>query len=132
MCNCITIFPVFLFMCYLASFLPFICDHVSCRISRLKWPVKAVPLAQAVCLSVFRCIRCKMAARRVANSAIDWAEFAKKIPEASKPAFNAFKNKQDGVVRRISVLPHQAPKIDFAQYKAKIAVAGNEILLEFT
>ncbi len=65
-----------------------------------------------------------MAARRIAKSSVDWAELANKIPAAQRPAFNAFKNKTDGYVRNISVLPENLPKIDFAGYKAKITVAG--------
>lgn len=65
-----------------------------------------------------------MASRRVAVSSIDWAEFAKKIPAAQRPAFNALKNKQDAYVRRISALPENLPKIDFASYKTKIQVPG--------
>merc|ERR1712024_211702 len=54
----------------------------------------------------------------------DWAKFAEKIPAAQKPAFNALKNKTDAHIRLVASLPESLPKIDFANYKAKIAVAG--------
>ena len=71
----------------------------------------------------------KMASRRIAASTIDWAEFAKKIPLAQRPAFNALKNKQDGYVRTIAALPEKLPDIDFANYKAKIQVKGEYLIL---
>merc|ERR1712038_883712 len=66
----------------------------------------------------------KMAARRVTATTVDWAKFAEKIPAAQKPAFNALKNKTDAHIRKLAALPESLPKIDFANYKAKIAVAG--------
>merc|ERR1712039_750634 len=66
----------------------------------------------------------KMAARRVTATTVDWAKFAEKIPAAQKPAFNALKNKTDAHIRKLASLPESLPKIDFADYKAKIAVAG--------
>merc|ERR1712186_188344 len=66
----------------------------------------------------------KMAARRVTATSVDWAKFAEKIPAAQKPAFNALKNKTDAHIRKVASLPESLPKIDFANYKAKIAVAG--------
>merc|ERR1719384_2845781 len=64
-----------------------------------------------------------MAARRVSASTVNWAEFARKIPAAQKPSFNALK-KSDGFVRAVNALPEAAPKIDFAAYKSKVAVDG--------
>ena len=74
----------------------------------------------------------KMAARRVTATAVDWAKFAEKIPAAQKPAFNALKNKTDAHIRKLAALPESLPKIDFANYKAKIAVAGEQILNSLT
>ena len=62
-----------------------------------------------------------MAAKRVTATAVDWAEFARKIPAANKGAFQALKNKQDGYVRAINQLPAALPGIDFASYRGKIA-----------
>lgn len=65
-----------------------------------------------------------MAARRLAASTVDWAEFAKKIPDVQRASFLALKGKQDGYVKTINALPANLPKIDWAHYKAKIPVAG--------
>merc|ERR1711997_930883 len=65
-----------------------------------------------------------MAARRVSASTVNWAEFARKIPAAQKPSFNALKQKSDGFVRAVNALPEAAPKIDFAAYKSKVAIDG--------
>lgn len=78
---------------------------------------------QSVALSPVS-IESAMASRRLAASTVDWAEFAKKIPDAQRASFNALKNKTDSYVRKISALPDKSPKIDWAAYKSKIAVAG--------
>ena len=65
-----------------------------------------------------------MAARRISASSLDWAEFASKVPQAPKAAFAALKNRTDSYVRAISALPESSPKIDWANYKAKVAVSG--------
>merc|ERR1711976_506471 len=65
-----------------------------------------------------------MAARRVAATSIDWAEFAKKIPQAQKGAFSALKTKNEGFTRAIAALPAELPKLDFATYKERINVPG--------
>merc|ERR1712173_15220 len=62
-----------------------------------------------------------MAAKRVASSSVNWAEFAKKIPAAQKPSFNALKTKQDGYVRVIGSLPENLPAIDWAVYQGKVS-----------
>ena len=68
-----------------------------------------------------------MASKRVATTAVNWAEFAKKIPAANKGAFQALKNKQDGYLRTIGQLPETLPAIDFAAYKGRIA--GGKIIV---
>merc|ERR1712025_663426 len=65
-----------------------------------------------------------MAARRVTSTAIDWVKFADKIPAAQQPAFQAFKNKHGEYLKAVNALPEAPPKIDFAGYANKIAVAG--------
>lgn len=65
-----------------------------------------------------------MAARRVAASSVDWLAIAARVPEAQKPLFNAFKGKSDGYLRSVLSLPAEMPKINFAAYKARIAVPG--------
>ena len=67
-----------------------------------------------------------MAAKRVTATAINWAEFATKIPAANKASFGALKNKQDGYVRAVNQLPEALPAIDFSAYKGKVA-QGNFI-----
>ena len=62
-----------------------------------------------------------MATKRVAATAVDWAEFARKIPPANKGAFTALKTKQDSFVRTINQLPDALPAIDFAAYRGRIA-----------
>merc|ERR1711963_1311978 len=64
-----------------------------------------------------------MAAKRVTATAINWAEFATKIPAANKASFGALKNKQDGYVRAVNQLPEALPAIDFSAYKGKVAQA---------
>merc|ERR1712001_303459 len=64
-----------------------------------------------------------MAAKRVTATAINWAEFATKIPAANKASFGALKNKQDGYVRAVNQLPEALPAIDFSSYKGKVAQA---------
>jgi len=64
-----------------------------------------------------------MAAKRVTTTAVNWAEFATKIPAANKGAFTALKNKQDGFLRTVNQLPEALPAIDFAAYKGKVAQA---------
>jgi len=64
-----------------------------------------------------------MAAKRVTATAVNWAEFATKIPAANKGAFTALKNKQDGFLRTVHQLPETLPAIDFAAYKGKVAQA---------
>ena len=69
-----------------------------------------------------------MAAKRVTATAINWAEFATKIPAANKASFGALKNKQDGYVRAVNQLPEALPAIDFSSYKGKVA-QGNFLSL---
>ncbi|CAL8092664.1 unnamed protein product [Orchesella dallaii] len=65
-----------------------------------------------------------MAARRIASSAINWTALAERVPEGQKPFFLALKAKSDNYLRRVMANPEVAPKLDFAAYKAKIAVPG--------
>ena len=68
-----------------------------------------------------------MAAKRVTSTAVNWAEFASKIPAANKGAFAALKTKQDGYIRAVNQLPDALPSIDFASYKGRVAT-GNPIV----
>jgi len=64
-----------------------------------------------------------MAAKRVTTTAVNWAEFATKIPAANKGAFAALKTKQDGYLRTVNQLPEALPAINFASYKGRISGA---------
>lgn len=65
-----------------------------------------------------------MASRRVATTAVNWTEFARKIPASQKASFAAMKQKYDDYMRAVNSLPEAAPKIAFDGYKAKIPIAG--------
>lgn len=65
-----------------------------------------------------------MASRRVATTAVNWTEFARKIPPSQKASFAAMKQKYDDYLRAVNSLPESAPKIAFDGYKSKIPVAG--------
>ena len=65
-----------------------------------------------------------MAARRIAASTVEWAELARKIPEAQRASFMALKGKSDGYVRTINGLPEKLPNIDWTLYKNRITVPG--------
>ena len=65
-----------------------------------------------------------MASRRISSTAVDWAEFAKKVPATQKASFQALKQKHSNYMRAVNSLPEASPKIDFAAYKSKIAVTG--------
>merc|ERR1711942_468945 len=65
-----------------------------------------------------------MAARRIAASAINWGEFATRVPAGQRGAFNAFKGKSDAHLRAVLALPDALPAIDFSAYASKISVPG--------
>ncbi|XP_017773779.1 PREDICTED: ATP synthase subunit d, mitochondrial [Nicrophorus vespilloides] len=65
-----------------------------------------------------------MAAKRISQSAINWASLAERVPEHQKNIFIAFKAKHDNYLRRVMANPESAPAIDWAFYKAKVPVAG--------
>jgi len=65
-----------------------------------------------------------MAAKRVAKSSVDWAKFAKCVPEGSEAAFIALRSKVEGTARRVAATPAEAPALDWDHYKAKIAKPG--------
>ncbi|CAL4064339.1 unnamed protein product [Meganyctiphanes norvegica] len=65
-----------------------------------------------------------MAARRIAASAINWGEFAARVPANQKGAFNAFKGKSEAHLRAVLTKPEALPAIDFSAYAARISVPG--------
>merc|ERR1712108_108701 len=64
-----------------------------------------------------------MAAKRVASTAINWAELSKKIPDAQRGAFAALKARSDASLRSINSLPEALPAIDWAVYQGRVAPA---------
>lgn len=62
-----------------------------------------------------------MAARRVAHSAVKWAELAERIPVKQREAFRNLKAKTDAELYRIQSRPEELPKINFEFYKSHLA-----------
>ncbi|XP_071964362.1 ATP synthase subunit d, mitochondrial-like [Antedon mediterranea] len=65
-----------------------------------------------------------MAAKRVAQKAVDWAAFAERVPPNQKVQFNALKGKSDAIKAKFMMTPEKPPAIDWAFYKNKVPVAG--------
>lgn len=65
-----------------------------------------------------------MAAKRITQSSINWTELAERIPAAQKGNFIQFKGRSDKYLRAVAANPAQSPKIDWAQYKGRVATAG--------
>lgn len=65
-----------------------------------------------------------MAARRVAQSSINWAALAERVPPNQKANFAAFKSKSDVYMRAVLANPENPPKIDWAHYKKLIPIPG--------
>lgn len=65
-----------------------------------------------------------MASKRFVQSLVNWAEIFKRMPETEKTAYFAFKAKSDGYLRRLSALPVEVPKINWAAYRTKIDKPG--------
>ncbi|XP_015371709.1 PREDICTED: ATP synthase subunit d, mitochondrial-like [Diuraphis noxia] len=65
-----------------------------------------------------------MASKRIAQSSVNWAAIAERVPEADKASYLAFKAKSDGYLRKMLASPAEPLKIDWAAYKNKVAVPG--------
>jgi len=65
-----------------------------------------------------------MAAKRISQSSINWTALAERVPETQRVNYIALKNRSDNYLRRVLANPENAPKLDFAAYKAKIPIAG--------
>ena len=65
-----------------------------------------------------------MAAKRVMQSAIDWAALAERVPPHQKAQYLAFKSKSDQYLRKVMALPEKPAPIDWNHYKAKVPIAG--------
>lgn len=65
-----------------------------------------------------------MASKRIAQSAVNWAQLAERCPPAQRLQFNAFKSKSDKYLHAVMANPEKAPAIDWTVYKKNVAVAG--------
>lgn len=65
-----------------------------------------------------------MAAKRITQSNINWSALAERVPPNQKQNFIAFKSRSDKYLRSVLANPEQSPKIDWAFYKNRVAVAG--------
>jgi len=65
-----------------------------------------------------------MAAKRVTQSSIDWAQLASRVPEHQRPSFLAFKAKSDVYLRRVTAQPEKPPAINWDFYKQKVPISG--------
>ncbi|CAG2101332.1 unnamed protein product, partial [Medioppia subpectinata] len=72
----------------------------------------------------YRCSNSAMAAKRIANSSIDWTKFSQIVPKSERQMYNAFKAKSDGYLRRMLSYPETAPKIDWSYYRTNITAKG--------
>jgi F-type H+-transporting ATPase subunit d len=61
-----------------------------------------------------------MSGNRIAKSAIDWAKFARLVPEADKGKFIAFKARSDGYLRQVMESPENPPQIDWSFYRKNV------------
>ncbi|RWS14675.1 ATP synthase subunit d: mitochondrial-like protein [Dinothrombium tinctorium] len=62
-----------------------------------------------------------MTSRRITKSAVDWAKFARLVPESDRAQFAAFKARSDGYLRKMMSYPENPPPIDWNAYRATIA-----------
>lgn len=62
--------------------------------------------------------------KRIAQSAINWAAIAERVPPNQRIYFNGFKSKSDKYLRSVMANPETSPKIDWAYYKSRVAVSG--------
>ncbi|XP_050301499.1 ATP synthase subunit d, mitochondrial [Anthonomus grandis grandis] len=65
-----------------------------------------------------------MATKRIAQSAVNWAAIAERVPEHQRQHFLAFKSRSDLYLRRAMSLPEKPPAINWDFYKQKVPVAG--------
>ncbi|XP_023945728.1 ATP synthase subunit d, mitochondrial [Bicyclus anynana] len=63
-------------------------------------------------------------AKRISQSAVNWAALAERVPAQQKGNLATFKVKSDGYLRRVLANPDAPPKIDWAAYKRAVPIAG--------
>ncbi|XP_047534565.1 ATP synthase subunit d, mitochondrial [Vanessa atalanta] len=62
--------------------------------------------------------------KRIAQSSVNWAALAERVPAEQKASLAAFKVKSDGYLRRVLANPSELPKINWALYKQTIPIPG--------
>lgn len=62
-----------------------------------------------------------MASKRLAQTAVDWATFGTKMPDAHKEFFKALKARTDSTLFRITSNPDKLPAINFEQYRKTVS-----------
>lgn len=65
-----------------------------------------------------------MAAKRIAQSSVNWAALAERVPADQKVAFTAFKSRSDKYLRAVLANPPESPKLDWSFYKSRVATPG--------
>ncbi|KAG6459595.1 ATP synthase subunit d, mitochondrial [Manduca sexta] len=63
-------------------------------------------------------------AKRIAQSSVNWAALAERVPPEQKASLAAFKVKSDNYLRRVLANPPEPPKINWSLYKQTVPVAG--------
>ncbi|CAH0584547.1 unnamed protein product [Chrysodeixis includens] len=63
-------------------------------------------------------------AKRIAQSSVNWAALAERVPAEQKVQLAAFKIRSDTYLRRVLANPPEPPKINWAVYKNAVPVAG--------
>ncbi|CAH2039218.1 unnamed protein product, partial [Iphiclides podalirius] len=63
-------------------------------------------------------------AKRIAQSSINWAALAERVPAEQKAHLTAFKVKSDGYLRRVLANPPEPPKINWNLYKQSVPIPG--------
>ncbi|BHF67625.1 Atp5hp [Sparganum proliferum] len=65
-----------------------------------------------------------MASRRVARSAVNWAELYQKCPPHQMEQFRELKTRTDTLVSKISALPEKLPEINWEHYQRIVPIPG--------
>ncbi|XP_055627775.1 ATP synthase subunit d, mitochondrial [Toxorhynchites rutilus septentrionalis] len=65
-----------------------------------------------------------MASRRIAQSSVNWAALAERVPPSQKPNLAVFKTMSDKYLRSVLANPENPPKLDWAYYQKNVPIAG--------
>ncbi|KPJ16587.1 ATP synthase subunit d, mitochondrial [Papilio machaon] len=63
-------------------------------------------------------------AKRIAQSSVNWAALAERVPAEQKAHLAAFKIKSDGYLRRVLANPPEPPAINWSVYKQSVPIPG--------